>query len=898
MPNFAKLLLSAITIGIAATASAQNTHFVTRDEPLYHCSQGLDGNIIALWQSHGRYFEPKTNRWEWQRARLMQTVEDLYTQSYVLPFLIPMLERAGAYTLLPRERDTSTVEVIVDLDGGLAQSGYSEINGKEKWRSADDEGFAYIRESYTTGQNPFADGSYRTIQSTEKEQNASFATYDANMPQAGNYAIYISYKSLPKSSDHVTYQVNSLAGTASFTVNQQMGSSTWVYLGHFPLAQGLNKAVVQVSNLCLGDNGKTIVTTDAIKIGGGMGNIARHIDDNADLEIKQANPVSPLSISQYPRFTEGARYWLQWAGMPDSVYASTEDANDYTDDFRCRGLWVNYMAGSSPVLPNSDGLRVPIDIAFALHTDAGITTDDEIIGTLGIYCTEKNSKYADGTPRSVSRALTNNIMTNVVADIRALYEPQWTRREMWDKRYNEARVPQVPTTLLELLSHQNFADMRYGLDPSFRFTVSRAIYKGMLQFIADREKRPYIVQPLPINSFAITPDGNNSFTLSWCPTTDTQCPSAAPTKYYIYERIGDPNSTAFAFRDSTTLTSYSISIDDNLIHSFQIEAVNDGGRSFPSETLALAVAKNSKATVMVVNGFTRVSAPESFDLGEIAGFYDNIDHGVPYLYDISYIGQQYEFRRQIPWTNDDDPGFGASFANYETTVLPGNTFDFTALHGQHILQAGYSFVSASVKAVEDHKIDLGSFPVIDIILGKQRTTTIGRGAVPQRYPTFSTELQQVLNQYAANGGAILASGAYIASDLLSGQSSNSDAKKFAPKILGIDFRTSPATATNEIKAAANPFSQLQLASTTLTFSHELNELSYCVETPDGLLPAQATGAVSYPFLLYSDTNIAAAVATQFTTHRAVAIGFPLETITQADSRQTIFNHILQYLIQP
>ena len=38
---------------------------------------GLDGANIALWQSHGWYFEPKLNRWEWQRARIVQTVEDL-----------------------------------------------------------------------------------------------------------------------------------------------------------------------------------------------------------------------------------------------------------------------------------------------------------------------------------------------------------------------------------------------------------------------------------------------------------------------------------------------------------------------------------------------------------------------------------------------------------------------------------------------------------------------------------------------------------------------------------------------------------------------------------------------------------------------------------------------------
>ena len=57
-------------------------------------SQGLAGRHIAMWQSHGRYFEADDNMWRWQRSRLWETVEDLYTQSYVLPYLVPMLENA------------------------------------------------------------------------------------------------------------------------------------------------------------------------------------------------------------------------------------------------------------------------------------------------------------------------------------------------------------------------------------------------------------------------------------------------------------------------------------------------------------------------------------------------------------------------------------------------------------------------------------------------------------------------------------------------------------------------------------------------------------------------------------------------------------------------------------
>ena len=74
----------------------------------YKPVSGLQNRHIALWQSHGYYYEQKLARWEWQRARIFQTVEDLYTQSYVLPFLVPMLENAGANVLWPRERDTQT----------------------------------------------------------------------------------------------------------------------------------------------------------------------------------------------------------------------------------------------------------------------------------------------------------------------------------------------------------------------------------------------------------------------------------------------------------------------------------------------------------------------------------------------------------------------------------------------------------------------------------------------------------------------------------------------------------------------------------------------------------------------------------------------------------------------
>ena len=203
----------------------------------------------------------------------------------------------------------------------------------------------------------------------------------------------------------------------------------------------------------------------------------------------------PPTVSGYPRYTEAARYWLQWAGIPDSIYSKNKGTNDYTDDFQSRALWVNYLAGGSSVLPQKPGLGVPIDMALAFHSDAGTTYNDSIIGTLGIYTVNNDGKsiYDNKYSRWTARELTDLVQTQIVNDIRKVFAPEWTRRGLWNKSYSESRVPEVPTILLELLSHQNLADMRYGLDPRFRFTVSRAIYKGMLKYMSFNSGTPYIV---------------------------------------------------------------------------------------------------------------------------------------------------------------------------------------------------------------------------------------------------------------------------------------------------------------------------------------------------------------------------------------------------------------------
>lgn len=925
----------------------KNTPFVREVNPDGVYTKGLQGDIYTMWHSHGRYY--KNGSWQWQRPLLFETVEDVYPMSYMLPYIVPMIENAGGYVFLPRERDTNKHEVIVDNDlnpGGeiFSQPYYRETNGSKAWENGELDGFIYDLENFRDTENPFENGTYRQT-NTIRSGKESIATWCADIPEDGEYAIYISYKSLPNSTTDARYTVHYSGGSKDFLVNQTMGGGTWIYLGTFPLRKGYSDRTPIVSLTNLSDSATDkVITADAVKIGGGMGNIERsprradifydpstpesgidasvelaqvdeegsddeedneeEDDDEADEEDDEviadegegdvdasenqtptqpdSNPakkgVAPVfRTSGLPRFLEGARYWLHWAGMPEEVYSPYHGRDDYKDDYTGRSLWVNYLAGGSRVLPDEPGLNIPIDASFALHTDAGKRSDESIVGTLGIYYTQGGINYEDGTPRINSRMLTDYIMRQITSDIRKTYNPSWTRRSMWDKSYVEARVPEVPTTLIELMSHQNFGDMQYGLDPNFRFLVSRAIYKAIARFMAERKDRDVVIQPLPVQEFAILRKKKGEFELKWKPTPDELEPTAMPKEYIIYERRG--SQLGFHKIGTTHSTHYNVKVKDNDIYSFRIVAQNEGGKSFPSETLSCREAPNGGKPILVVNGFTRVSAPGIVKDGSRVGFDSESDFGVPYIRDISFAGYQQNFNR-------GSSEHGRSDSNYITTIIAGNTFDYPYLHGSSIAAAGYGFVSCSVAAVEKGEVNLRDFDVVDLILGKQKESKVGGGFSGWKYKTFTPDLQTKLRSFIQHGGDLFVSGEYVASDLYSDRSSRAD-QDFATQILGVT--------PGEIEKVRNP----QILASDLgkqdgfgkrryTYNNTLNENSYIVESPDMLEPI-GEGEILFDF---DGNNGAAGIRRLDGKSHTIVLSIPFESITNSSSRDALMKDIL------
>ena len=135
-----------------------------------------------------------------------------------------------------------------------------------------------------------------------------------------------------------------------------------------------------------------------------------------------------------------------------------------------RGDWVEWISRGSRMNPSKKpGLGIPVDLSLGFHTDAGVTPNDSIVGTLAIYTlkSERSRKLPNKEDRMTSRQMADMVQSQIVRDIRSGFDSLWTRRSIWDRGYRESRTPSSPSMLLELLSHQNFADMKYGLDPSF-----------------------------------------------------------------------------------------------------------------------------------------------------------------------------------------------------------------------------------------------------------------------------------------------------------------------------------------------------------------------------------------------------------------------------------------------
>ena len=664
---------------------------------------GLDGRHLSIWASHGRVYNPAQGNWKWQRVNLFGTNEDLFSQTFVIPYIIPMLENAGAVVWTPRERDWQNIETVVDNDQTLP--GYKE---QGKWMKSSEPGFGMPADVIQEGDAPFIKGTARWSK-VRRKKASSIAKYSPYLPMPGKYAVYVSYQTLQNSIPDAHYTVVHKGVKTHFTVNQTMGGSTWVYLGTFDFGCG-DDNYVTVDNV---SNMKGVVTTDAVRFGGGMGNVERG-----------------GSVSGLPRCLEGARYNAQWSGAPYNVYSSRQGTDDYADDINVRPMMTNWLAGGSMFAPEKEGRGVPLEMSLAVHSDAGYHMDRSIVGTLGICTTDFNDcRLSDGESRMISYDFVEQMLSQINKDITYKYG-RWNTRGIWDKNYAETRIPGIPAAILEMFSHENLSDMLYGHDPNFKFTLSRSVYKSVVRYLAAKHNRKAVIQPLAPHRFRALVDSYGRAVLSWEETVDSLETSAKPDSYILYTASDDgdfDNGTIVRARKTT------VNLEADKVYRFKVTAANSGGQSLPSEELACVWHPGGRQ-LLVVNGFHRLAGPavKYNDIGLATGFDMAEDPGLSY-------------GRTACWTS-------------QLPFLAGNDFNYTTEHVRAIAtMKKYSVASCSSECIGMGDVMLSRYRLLDLILGNERND----GYSLKRYPSISPMMKSELRYF---NGALLVSGSYVGSD--------------------------------------------------------------------------------------------------------------------------------------
>lgn len=882
--------------------------------PIEH---GLAGRHIVVAGSHGITWH-KENRWQWQRASLHTTVEDVFTSSYANPFFMPMLENAGAVVFAVRERDYQQAEVIVDNDGADPLSRFERrgpwTHGGRGWSGGVPDALDKQTEPFTLGTSLRA--AIPDVESDEPTEHAE-ALYVPYIPRDGRYAVYTAWNASRQNSSSVPVRIRHAGGETTVRVNQQVAGGTWIYLGHFDFRMGADEehgsVVISTEGAALHplppaaddeDEEPTrrtaFVSVDAVRFGGGMGN------------------ATPGGIaSGLPRHAESARYWLQYSGAPrDMLFLRNTSVGhfgqEYTRDYVSRSEWPNYLIGR-PFGPGggyrqAPGLGVPIDAYISWHSDAGVNHDG-IYGTLMIHSgrdSQGNLEYPDGRPRTLGRDLAVMFDRELVRMARQNYSSTWQRRDIRESGFAEARNPNVPALIIEMFSHQNLNDMKYGLDPRFKFDVSRAFYKALLRFVAWGEGVDPIIQPLPPTHVAARHESNGRVRITWRPQPDPLEPTADPTGYIVYRSADGrafDNGTYFSGPEAV------VEVPPGQSSYFKIAAANAGGQSFPSRIVGVRWAPGVEP-MLIVDGFDRVAPPAVVENDLVAGFDRSIDPGVGWHYNYGLIGDVYDFNRASDWLNDrDTPGWGATGSLLAGTMELGNTFDHVARHGRILAQLGYAFDSVTADAFAEGAPG-GEHALVNWVAGLQRTTPPPSGfnvsGMPDHmsdaFPVLTAPMRTRLAEHVERGGRLLLSGSYIAEDLLEGPLATDASRTFARDVLGIADYRSRATGINHVEIGA-PFpgsSHSQLMEEAdipsmnvfrfgLDLEAELNPLEQVlrVHAPEAFEPAAGAEAV----LTYADTERSAALSRGNVT----VIGFPLETITPTREREDIFARLFEVI---
>ena len=306
----------------------------------------------------------------------------------------------------------------------------------------------------------------------------------------------------------------------------------------------------------------------------------------------------------------------------------------------------------------------------------------------------------------------------LVHDIRVGWDAGWNDlgqrsldlgelRELWD---SDPSV-RMPGVLLEVAYHDHPGDTDALKEPAFNRLAARAVYQGIVKYFEGRDSVDLTLLPEPPTRLRLINLGQSKVRVSWeAPSPDTSgLGGDAATGYRVYTSttgVGWSNGSAVTGSTVFTLTD----LEPGKLLFVRVTATNDGGESFPTETLATRVGDH--VGVLLVNGFDRLNR----------------------------------------WMLVPDYYAPTAEVHMRMFLDQMNRFDYPVHHGSVINDA---FDGASNEAVANGTVSLGDYQVVDWIVGEEAKLTKTLGAAERT----------ALRTYLDGDGALFISGSELAWDL-------------------------------------------------------------------------------------------------------------------------------------
>jgi N-acetylmuramoyl-L-alanine amidase len=506
---------------------------------------GLTGKTVFVSAGHGWTWNTTFGTYKTQRPVYPTSpypagegiVEDFNNAELVTQYLLKYLGNAGADAWTVRERDLNTDMLIVD-----------------------DAGANFTTQGAWSGGSGGQAGTYRFAAITGTA--TATATWMFTPTTSAAYAVYVWFPNVATTRTlDAHYFIDHAGGTTPLTLTQTRDGSNWRFIGDFPFYGG-QAGRVRLTNQSATDG--TIVLADALRIGGGRGDVS----------------LNGTPVSNKPRWEEQASQYAKWVGQPDAGTVSD--------------VWIRPRYAEWEKDAGEDAVYV------AWHTN-GATGYTSARGTeTDIYL----------TPTAGSAALQNAVHTALLSAINIGWDASWPDRGQLRRDLGEVgQLRTMPGVLIENGFHDNPIDVEALKDSRFMQLSARAVYHGLVKYWNSIDPNvPLTYLPEPPSHFVAQNSGAGRVTLSWQPgPTDGSGPLGdAAGAYRVYT---SPDGFGWDDGAPVATTAYTLTgLAPHQLIYFKVTGVNLGGESLATPVLAARVASSNRAPILIVYGFERIDA--------------------------------------------------------------------------------------------------------------------------------------------------------------------------------------------------------------------------------------------------------------------------------------------------